>query len=220
MSNEVPHGDPGADPAPLLRAPGGRLACGADIDDLLEQAADRNATEFDAHQEDCPHCRAALTELGDLWTPILALASIPITAPPALTATVMRRLAQLLHDVWYTLEPTGAGSIRVAARTVAVLARSAAMRVPGVSIAFGRSTHEPLATLTDTATRHHRYPHTAVGILGQTAAIELTLAVTYGEPINDVAREVQRRVINELRDAIGLHHITINVTADDVVGPS
>ncbi|MEV6926242.1 hypothetical protein AB0M46_17345 [Dactylosporangium sp. NPDC051485] len=42
-----------------------------------------------------------------------------------MTATVMRRLAQLLHDVWYTLEPTGAGSIRVAAHAVAILARDA-----------------------------------------------------------------------------------------------
>lgn len=48
-----------------------------------------------------------------------------------MTATVMRRLAQLLHDVLYTLKPTGAGSIRVAARAVAVLVRDAAVRGPG-----------------------------------------------------------------------------------------
>jgi uncharacterized alkaline shock family protein YloU len=217
MSTELPHGDPGAKPPPLLRTPGGRLACTADIDDLLEQVADGRATELDAHQAQCPHCAAALIELGDLWTPIRALADTPITAPPGVTAAVMRRITQLLHDVWYTLEPTGAGSIRVAARAVAALARSAAMRVPGVRIAFGRSTHEPIATLADTATHRHRYPHAAVGVLGQTATVELALAVTYGEPVDDIARDVQRRVSHELREIIGLHHVTINVTVDDVV---
>ncbi|GAA0706826.1 hypothetical protein GCM10010199_00920 [Dactylosporangium roseum] len=63
MSVEVPCGDPGADPGAAAAHPGGRLACGADIDDLLERVADRNATELDAHQADRPHCRAALTDL-------------------------------------------------------------------------------------------------------------------------------------------------------------
>lgn len=218
MSIGPPHGDPRADPPPLLRTPGGRLACGADIDDLLEQVADGHAAQLDEHQTECPHCRAALTELADLWTPMRALTDTPVDPPPALPAAVMGRISQLLHDVWYTVEPTGAGSIRVAARTVAAVARTAALRVPGVRVAFGRSTHEPTATRADTATRHHRYPHAAVGVLGQTAVVELALAVTYGESIETIARDVQRRVINELRDTIGLHHVKVNIVVDDVLG--
>jgi hypothetical protein len=40
------------------------LPCGADVDPLLEQVADRHA-ELDAHQRECVHCQAcAVPELA------------------------------------------------------------------------------------------------------------------------------------------------------------
>ena len=217
MDTRPPHGDPAADATSPLHIPGGELPCGASVDELLEQVAGRHANEPTPHQVGCLHCRAALTEFADLWAPVHALATAPVTTPPALVASVIRRITRLLHDVWYTLEPTPDGSIRVAARTVAALARGAALRVPGVRVAFGRSSHGPVATGADTATRRHRYPDAAVGVLGQTAFVELALAVEYGRSIDAIAHEVQRRVVSELRDAVGLQQVNVTINVDDVL---
>lgn len=216
MDTRPPHGDPAASSPSPLRIAGGELAC-ASVDELLEQFAAGHANKLGPHQVGCPHCRAARTELADLWAPVHALASTPVAAPSALIASVMRRISRLLHDVWYTVEPTPGGSVRVAARTVAALARIAALRVPGVRVAFGRGTGEPAATGADTATRRHRYPHAVVGVLGQTAFVELALAVEYGWSIDAVAHEVLRQVISELRDAVGSQHLSVTVNVDDVL---
>ena len=59
-------------------------------------------------------------------------------------------------------------------------------------------------------------PHAAVGVLGRTAVVDLAVAVTYGDPVRDVARDIQRHVIATLRESIGLQTITVNVTVDDI----
>jgi uncharacterized alkaline shock family protein YloU len=45
----------------------------------------------------------------------------------------------------------------------------------------------------------------------------LALAVEYGQSIDAVAHEVQRQVISELRDAVGLQHLHVTVNVDDVL---
>ena len=57
------------------------LACGAQVDDLLEQVADGNGDQLTAHQDDWVHCQAALTELSQLWALMFELADGPVTAP-------------------------------------------------------------------------------------------------------------------------------------------
>ena len=59
--------------------------------------------------------------------------------PQALTAAVMSQIRVLVRDVWYTLQTTNLGFIRIAARIVAALARDTARLVPGVRVALGRS---------------------------------------------------------------------------------
>jgi uncharacterized alkaline shock family protein YloU len=118
--------------------------------------------------------------------------------------------------VWYTLQTTNLGVIRIAARIVAALARDTARMVPSVRIALGRSTHSKTAALTDQATVAHHHPHAAVGVLGRTAVVDLAVAVTYAEPVHEVARDIQHRVIAALRDQIGLQTVTVNVTIDDI----
>jgi uncharacterized alkaline shock family protein YloU len=201
----------------LLDAIGGKLACGADVDELLEQAADGKPGELTEHQRHCPHCQAALAEFGKLWQPVHQLAAEPVSAPAALRSVVASQVRRLVADVWYTLQLTDGGTIRIAARVVATLARDAARTVPGVRVALGRSTHSKIADLVEKATLGHRHPHAAVGVLGRTAVVDLALAVGYGEQVDAVARQVQQRVITELRDLVGLQDVAVNVTVDDVI---
>jgi len=193
------------------------LPCGAEVDVLLEQVADGGAADLDAHQNECVHCQAAIAELTAIWEPVARLASTPVPGPPALTAAVMSHIRALAQDVWYTLQTTDLGAIRVAARIVAALACDAARMVPGVRVALGRSSHGRLATLTERATSGHRHPHAAVGVLGRTAAVDLAVAVSYGDPVHEVARDVQRHVIASLRSQLGLKTVTVNVTVDDIL---
>jgi uncharacterized alkaline shock family protein YloU len=89
--------------------------------------------------------------------------------------------------------------------------------VPGVRVALGRSTHSKLAELAEQGSLKHHHPHAAVGVLGRTAVVDLAVAVTYGDPVRDVARDIQRHVIATLRESIGLQTITVNVTVDDIL---
>ena len=192
------------------------LPCGADVDPLLEQVADGHASDRDAHQRDCVHCQAAIAEFAALWAPVTEAAASPVPAPPGLTAAVMSQIRVLVRDVWYTPQTTELGFIRIAARIVAALARDSARMVPSVLVAFGRSTHGKIAAITEQATFAHHHPHAAVGILGRTAVVDLAVAVTYGDPVHEVARGIQQRVIATLRDQIGLQTVAVNVTVDDI----
>jgi uncharacterized alkaline shock family protein YloU len=193
------------------------LPCGTEMDVLFEQVADGHATELDDHQQDCVHCQAALGELAVLWAPVAEQAAFPVAAPPGLTAAVMSQIRVLVRDIWYTLQTTDLGVIRIAARIVAALARDAARTVPGVRVALGRSTHSKLAALAEQATFKHRHPHAAVGVLGRTAVVDLAVAVQYGNPVHEVARNIQQQVIISLRENIGLQTVTVNVNVDDVL---
>jgi uncharacterized alkaline shock family protein YloU len=193
------------------------LPCGADVDALLEQAAQGRGADWDAHQQHCLHCQAALGEFAILWEPVFELAAAPVPAPPGLVATVMSQVRRLVQDIWYTLEITDIGAVRIAARIVAALARDSARTIPGVRVALGRSTHGKVAALVEKATFGHRQPDTAVGVLGRTAVVDLAIAIGYGEPAQRVARTIQRHVTDTLRDQVGLREVTVNVTIDDVL---
>lgn len=212
--NDPPAGRPAM--RPLLDT--STLPCGAEVDPLLEQVADGHAGNLDPHQRDCVHCQAAIAEFTALWAPVAETAASPVPAPSGLTAAVMSQIRVLVRDVWYTLQAADLGAIRIAARIVAALARDSARLVPGVRVALGRSTHSKLAALAEQASFRHRHPHAAVGVLGRTAVVDLAVAVTYGDSVHAVARDIQRQVIATLRDSIGLQTVVVNVTVDDVLG--
>lgn len=193
------------------------LPCDADVDLLLEQAAQGRGADRDAHQQHCVHCQAALGEFTALWGPVAELAAAPVSAPPGLVTAVMSQVGHLVRDTWYTLESTEIGAVRIAARVVAALARDSARMIPGVRVALGRSTHGEVPALAEKATFGHHYPHAAVGVLGRTAVVDLAVAIGYGDPAHQVAREIQRHVTATLRDQVGLRDVTVNVTIDDVV---
>jgi uncharacterized alkaline shock family protein YloU len=201
----------------LLSGTTRHLACDADVDELLEQAADGHAAQATDHQRHCLHCQAALQEFSRLWEPVRSLAAEHVTPPPTLKTAVASQIRKLIADVWYTLQLSDSGAIRIAARVVATIARDAARDVPGIRVAFGRSTHGKTAHLAEKATLRHRHPHAAAGVLGRTAVIDLAIAVQYGSQLDAIAREVQQRAIAELRAKTGLHDVIVNVTIDDVI---
>jgi uncharacterized alkaline shock family protein YloU len=129
----------------------------------------------------------------------------------------MSQIRVLIRDVWYTLQVTEHGVIRIAARVVAALARDSARMVPGVRVALGRSTSSTTAGPAEQATFQHRHPHAAAGVLGRTAVVDLAVAVTYADPVHEVARDIQQHVIATLRDHIGLRTVAVNVFVDDIL---
>ena len=193
------------------------LPCGAEVDLLLEQVAAGRAGDRDEHQRNCVHCQAALVELAGLWSPVSEAAAAPVPLPPGLVAAVMSQIRTLARDIWYTLEVTETGVVRIAARIVAALARDSARMIPGVRVALGRSTQGRLAALAEKATFRHRHPHAAVGVLGRTAVVDLAVAVSYNQPVHEVARNIQRHVTATLREQVGLQSVTVNVTVDDIL---
>lgn len=92
-------GVPEPSPGSSLGADVQNLACGADVDELLEQVADGHADEFTDHQSGCEYCEAALTEFTALWSPVALAAAAPFVVPAglagSLTAAVMADVAKL-----------------------------------------------------------------------------------------------------------------------------
>jgi uncharacterized alkaline shock family protein YloU len=208
---------PAADVVALLDDPVRHLACGADVDELLEQAAEGRGGQLTEHQQECVHCQAALREFSRVWGPVRVLAAEPVGLPAAVRGAVASQIRRLTAEIWYTLELADGGSIRIAARVVARIARDAARQVPGVRVVFGRSTQGNVAGLVEAATLRHRHPHAAVGVLGRTAVVDLAVAVEYGQELDAVARAVQGRAIEQLRGQAGLTDVSVNVTIDDVI---
>lgn len=47
--------------------------------------------------------------------------------------------------------------------------------------------------------------------------VDLAVAVTYNDPVHEVARDIQRQVIAALRNQVGLQNVKVNVTVDDIL---
>ena len=214
MPNDTPdeHID---DLATLLQAD--TLPCGHDVDEVFEQVAEGHADDLTDHQRGCVHCQAAITEFARLWAPVTAASRTPLPTPGELVGAVMNRVQRLVKDTWYTLELTDGGSIQIAARIVARIARDTARTVPGVRVALGRSSGGRIARAVEKATFGHLHPDAAVGVLGRTAVVDLAVAVTYGDVIDDIARAVQADVRRELARAVGLKSVAVNIYVDDVL---
>jgi len=210
-----PTGPRPAAPSHLLNA--GSLACGADVDTLLEQVADGHARQLTDHQRDCVYCRAAIGELSALWGPVRELAATPVPLPPGLTEAIISRIRRLVRDAGYTLQMTDGGALRIAARIVAALARDAAGRVPGVRLALGRTVPGTLSAAAENVLLSARGTRTAAGVLGRTAVVDLAVAVSYDRPVHHVARDIQKQVAAALRNDLGLRAATVNVVIGDIL---
>ncbi|RBY77604.1 hypothetical protein DQ238_14405 [Geodermatophilus sp. TF02-6] len=208
-------------------APGGagggdRLPCGASVDDLFAQVT-AGARPRDAdHQRTCPHCRAHLAELQELWAPVEALAAEEVRAPAGLLQAVMAQVRELSRHTWYAVLPGPTGSTRVAARVVGAVARLAAESVPHVTLALGggHTATPPGGTPDpDRIAGQESESATDVGVAGTRVVVDVQIAVDYGVPIPQVAEQVRAQIIRHLDAQTGLTASEVDVTVVDVRPP-
>jgi uncharacterized alkaline shock family protein YloU len=193
-----------------------RLPCGSNIDGLFDQVADNIPAEDAHHQATCPHCRAALAELQTLWAPVRALASEDVRAPGGLVGEVMRRVRSLAANAWHAVLPTERGVTRIAASVIAAVARLAAQRVPGVTLALG-----PGRLMTGRSAADIAGPTgeaaSDVGVAGKRAVIELDVAVMAGTHIPTVAQQIRESVRRDVEQLAGVRMTEVDVTVIDVI---
>ena len=192
-----------------------RLPCGADYDDLVAQVLDHTAPVGAAHQETCPHCRAALAQLHDLWAPVRHLAAEDVHAPTDLLRTGMARVRELTDHTWFAFLPTERGHTRIAARVVAAVARLAAEEVPHVALALGTGRTSPYS-----APAHIAGPETEaatdVGVTGSHVVVDIQVAVEMGAHIPDIADRVRAHIGHAIATRLDLTTAEVNVTIADV----
>ncbi|TCK26226.1 Asp23/Gls24 family envelope stress response protein [Pseudonocardia endophytica] len=189
----------GPDPGELLR-------CGRHADALLDQVAAGQAGQYDAHQSDCVHCQAALAEYERLWAPMRQLAAQKIAAPEGRIDRIMQRLRGALSEPDYALLTDPAGTTRIAARVILVTARHGAQAVPGVRVALSRALDPPSSGAP-----------VSIGVVGESVAIEITLAADYGRDLALLAEHVRTVVADRIHRTTGLHAATVTVIIDDVL---
>jgi uncharacterized alkaline shock family protein YloU len=213
--------------SPLLGHPSrglpDRVPCGAWLDDLLEQVADDTPPADLAHQETCPHCRAALAELADLWIPVRRLAAVNITAPSSLTSTIMERVHTIAAHGWHAVLTGQSGVTRIAAWVVAVIARRAAAGVPGVGTVHGQVI-PPAAALgpvhaeypPDRPSRTQRAAAAGLGVAGRRVVIRIAVTAAPGRPLLALAEQIRRRVRAEVSTLTGLAVAAVDVEITDL----
>ncbi len=206
----------------MTPVPTDRLLCGADPANLLAQVTEGTPPHDPAHQQNCPHCRAALAEFEDLWSPVRELAAEQVRAPADLLQSVMARIRELSRNDWSAVLHDRAGHTRIAARVIGAVARLAAESVPHVSLALGDGR---MATPPDTAVDAARVagresePATDIGTAGSRVVVDVQIAVDYGVPVHPVAASVRERIAGHIAEQTGLVVTEVNVAVVDVRPP-
>lgn len=186
-----------------------RLPCGRAVDDLITQVADGNADRRTPHQGGCPHCQASLAEYQRLWAPVQDLADQHVQVPDGILEHVMAAIRTAGEHTGYGLLPSPLGITRIAGRVVAILARTVAESVPGVRAALAEHA-------TPTADGH-RGLEAIAGVRGTSSAIQLTLAVSYGQDLIALAARIRATVAARIRALTGLEPVEITIVIDDVL---
>ena len=196
---------------------GDLLPCGTSVDVLLVQVADGEVPRDGAHQRNCPHCRAALAELRELWTPVLELAAEEVRAPSGLLQAVMAQVREMSRNSWTAVLQETAGQTRIAARVVGAVARLAAESVPHVTLALGGGrVATPTGAAPDAGRVAGAEDATDVGIAGSHVVVDVQIAVDHGVPIPQVAEHVRQRIAAHIATQTGLTTTEVNVVVVDV----
>jgi len=198
------------------------LPCGVTVSSLIEQVCDGGSrTEHQTeHQQACPHCQAVLPELEQLWAPVRRLAADRVTAPPAMLATIMRRVRDLVARTWQTVRSSRRGTTRVTSWVVAKVAALAAHEVPGVRAVLShlvesrtnpgtnQSKDATVSTppVKDADIEDERYQ----------ATVELDLITDYPIDIPQVTDAVRRNVMRQVKDLTGLEVTRVDISIEDV----
>ena len=188
------------------------LPCGTDPDALLAQVADGHGQDHDAHQRQCPHCRAALAEYGRLWAPFDELAAAEVRAPEGLLDEALAAIRDRAGPPGYGRVEADGATILVAARAVVAVAGHAARTSAGVRMALG-ALGELLDPVPGTSTARSGVD---AGVSGQSVAVELAVAAEYGHDLQRLAEHVRERVAAEVYAQTGLEVVSVDVTISDV----
>ncbi|NMR20091.1 Asp23/Gls24 family envelope stress response protein [Cellulomonas fimi] len=192
-----------------------RLPCGADYDDLLTQVADHAPPADSGHQSTCPHCRAALAQLTELWAPVDHLAAEEVRTPESVLRAVMARVRELTEHTWFAFVPTDRGHTRIAARVIAAVARLAAEEIPHVALALGSGRTSPYSS-----PAHIAGPETDaatdVGVAGSHVVVDIQVAIEMGANIPDIADRVRAHITGVIATQLDLTAAEVNVTVADV----
>jgi uncharacterized alkaline shock family protein YloU len=165
-----------------------RLPCGRDANTLWDHVT---AGHLDAHEQSCPHCRAAVPGFRALAGATSALARLDATPPPRLTEQIMRAVrAEARRGAELPVTSTTLGPIRITAQAAAVVLRFAADQCDGV---VARS-----CTITPAENGYD---------------VRLAIAVRYGTAAPAAAEHVRRLVRAAGRDLIGfaVNHVDVDV---------
>ncbi|WP_168589186.1 Asp23/Gls24 family envelope stress response protein [Saccharopolyspora sp. ASAGF58] len=129
--------------------------------------------------------------------------------PESPLQAALRRIRGTVHNPTYGVLADDDGQTRIAARVVVVTAREAAQDVPGVRVALSRL-HRPGGGSVgqENAVR--------VGMAGQSTAIVLTVAATYGRDLYELAERIRIAVDEQVRAVTGLEPVAITIDIDDV----
>jgi uncharacterized alkaline shock family protein YloU len=216
------------DPADVVTVPADglpeRLPCGVQLDDLLRQVAEGVPASDATHQRGCPHCRAALAELTDLWAPVHGMADEDVCAPASLTRTIMERVRPMATHGWHAVLTGTPGVTRIAAWVVAVIARRAAAGVPGVGSVRGQVTPPPVSVRSTSAemvrdgpSRSQRAAAAGVGAVGRRVVIRVDVTAPPGISLPALAQEIRRRVTADVTTMTGLSVEAVDVFVSDLV---
>ncbi len=100
------------------------------------------------------------------------------------------------------------GSISISEEVLAVIAGAAALEVDGVS-ALGSSLAGDVASVVNNRKSLARGVRLSVD--GDKVTVDLTILVTYGHVVTDVAKAVQDNVFSAVENTSGLHVASVNV---------
>jgi uncharacterized alkaline shock family protein YloU len=200
---------------------GERLTCGRQVDDVVAQVAAGHGGDRDAHQQNCPHCHAALAEYERLWAPLTELAAEKPSAPDTIVEKVLRRIRGAVEHADCGVLESSRGRTRISARVVVAVARESAQAVPGVRVALSKHITRRTGGRSDghdggTAVNPAGGAEVVVGLAGRSTAIEITLAADYGADLHRLGEHVRAAVAAEIRALTDLEPVQVTVIIDDI----
>ena len=104
------------------------------------------------------------------------------------------------------------GTIRVADRVIALTAKEAALRVPGIAGMGETFLHSISSVISDGNT-----DGVHVGFKEGVVTLDLYVCVRHGERIPAIALQLQEMVKEEVSDALGVRVAAVNVNVSDIL---
>lgn len=199
-----------------------RLPCGVALAPLIDQVAEGAAPAEPEHQAACPHCRATVTELEEIWERVREVAHEEVVAPDRIVEHVISRIREEFVLDGIPLEavvprmlrhaqlPEARGSTRIADVVVEEIAARVAQAVPGVHALSAGGVGGALRPLMPSRAG------VGVEVREDEVTVELRLVVEYGAPIPEVTGTVRLAVIQAVEALTGLSVPAVDISVDDV----